>query len=687
MKYFIGLLLIILTISILSAQAEDLFISEYVEGSSYNKAIEIFNGTGETVNLSSYSLKKQTNGSGDFSNELMLEGNLANEDVFVIVNGNDNGDNLADSSFVDMVTSQQILSFNGNDAVALCFNSEPIDIVGVVDSDEDWGKNMTLVRQSYVEAPTTNYNTEEWIEYEENNFAYLGFHEFDGGTQDPTIIVTSPNGGEEWEQGSVHNITWTSLNFDDNVKIELEMVYSKTREVLVASTENDGSWEWNIPEDQEINEYYVIIISDADDDDPWDESDDTFSIIEEVEVTTYTIYEIQYSEDGPSPHVDELVSTSGVVTAVFYNQFFIQDGVGAWNGICVYPLIENVTVGDSITIEAIVTEYNGKTELTEVSSIENHGQTALPEPETILTGQISMPDTYNPESWEGVLVKMANVTVTNDDLGYGEWEIDDGIDTSAPCRVDDLGEYTYQPNIGDFFYSITGIVEYSYENFKLEPRTDNDLNTGGIEVSPTTLEFYTYESTEGLNFIIYNYSDSQITINSITQSGSLSEAMWEISPWEIELPYILEPMGELELTVVVALPVDFNSKEIIADTLFIESDAGNEQVTILFDTDLISSSENNNIIEPVYGLSNYPNPFNPQTTIHFETVDTAQNIDLTIYNLKGQIIKQFVDLKGKKSVIWNGLDEDKNPAASGIYLYELKVDGKISGLNKMILLK
>ena len=145
-----------------------------------------------------------------------------------------------------------------------------------------------------------------------------------GGTPQPTIIVTSPNGGEQWEQGSTHNITWISLNFTDNVKIELEQVWERTREVLVASTENDGEWEWNIPVGQLLSEWYVIIISDAIDGDPTDQSDGTFSIIEPIPVTTYTIYEIQYSPTGSSPHVGELVETTGVVTAIF--AYFLSNG-------------------------------------------------------------------------------------------------------------------------------------------------------------------------------------------------------------------------------------------------------------------------------------------------------------------------------------------------------------------------
>src|SRR5690606_32704155 len=56
--------------------ATDLFISEYVEGSSFNKGIELYNGTGAAVDLSNYSLLKQTNGAGDYGSELTLSGTL-----------------------------------------------------------------------------------------------------------------------------------------------------------------------------------------------------------------------------------------------------------------------------------------------------------------------------------------------------------------------------------------------------------------------------------------------------------------------------------------------------------------------------------------------------------------------------------------------------------------------------------
>ncbi|NQV19309.1 MAG: hypothetical protein HQ534_12305, partial [Armatimonadetes bacterium] len=287
-----------------------------------------------------------------------------------------------------------------------------------------------------------------------------------GGAPQPTIIVSSPNGGEQWEQGSTHDINWISINFTDNVKIELEQVYERTREILVASTENDGSWEWNIPIDQLISDWYVIIISDAIDGDPMDQSDDPFSIIEPIPITSYTIYEIQYSTTGPSPHVGELVETSGVVTAIFDLYFFIQDGDGAWNGIVIYPM-QTVAIGDEIVISGLVDEYFDKTEITDIINMTILGSADLPAPVIISTSDLA-----SSEDYEGVLVQVQNVTVTNEDLGYGEWEIDDG---SGPCVVGDLGDYTYVPVLNDFIYSITGVSDYTYEAFKLEPRDDVDI--------------------------------------------------------------------------------------------------------------------------------------------------------------------------------------------------------------------
>ncbi|MCD4818583.1 MAG: T9SS type A sorting domain-containing protein [Candidatus Cloacimonetes bacterium] len=87
---------------------------------------------------------------------------------------------------------------------------------------------------------------------------------------------------------------------------------------------------------------------------------------------------------------------------------------------------------------------------------------------------------------------------------------------------------------------------------------------------------------------------------------------------------------------------------------------------------------------------NYPNPFNPVTTISFElTIDNTENTEISIYNMKGQRIKKLEirDLKlGINKVIWDGTDGNNNQVSSGIFFYKLK-SGKFTATRKMILMK
>jgi hypothetical protein len=87
-------------------------------------------------------------------------------------------------------------------------------------------------------------------------------------------------------------------------------------------------------------------------------------------------------------------------------------------------------------------------------------------------------------------------------------------------------------------------------------------------------------------------------------------------------------------------------------------------------------------------LGNYPNPFNPETTIHFTTVKESV-VKLQVYNMRGQLVKTLVNAKlkaGKHSIVWNGRNENKEKVSSGIYLYKVS-SGEENRVNKMILMK
>jgi len=500
------------------------------------------------------------------------------------------------------------------------------------------------------------------------------------GAAIPTIIVSSPNGGEAWEQGSTHTIQWISMNFTDNVKIALDAINSDDRELLIASTENDGEWEWTIPTDQVVGDNYVITISDAADDDPSDSSDNPFSIIEPIVIPDYTIYDIQYSTTGPSPLEGELVQTTGVVTAVFANYFFIQDGPGAWNGIAIYPLQE-VAVGNEIIISGTVAEYNDKTEISDIIDMTILGNTNLPPAVTITTGELA-----ESEEFESVLVKVLNATVTADPGTYNEWEIDDG---SGACIVGAQGDYTYVPVLDDFIYCMKGVVDYAYAAFKLEPRNDDDISLQGIVVDPLELSFLTYNTcSEGLEFTISNLSNESIEINSMESQGEFPCGnSWQIEDFNLTLPYAIASGEELDFNVTVSLPVD-ESREIVTDLLDIETEIGNFQVTLNFDTSLNVETDPN-LISSDMQLSNYPNPFNPSTTISFNVPQTDLFTTIEIYNLKGQKVKQLFSAQlsaGQHSIVWNGTDDHGSQVTSGIYFYQLKA-GNLQQTGKMLLMQ
>jgi flagellar hook assembly protein FlgD len=102
------------------------------------------------------------------------------------------------------------------------------------------------------------------------------------------------------------------------------------------------------------------------------------------------------------------------------------------------------------------------------------------------------------------------------------------------------------------------------------------------------------------------------------------------------------------------------------------------------------AAEDNTIAVPVNALGqNYPNPFQSLTGIDFTLKDSSQPAKLTIYNLKGQVVKVLLDGKSKSvnnHLEWDGKDYAGNRAANGIYYYKLSTAGFVRS-RKMVLLK
>lgn len=190
----------------------------------------------------------------------------------------------------------------------------------------------------------------------------------------------------------------------------------------------------------------------------------------------HTIYEIQ--GQGPdSPYDGQVVTTRGIVTGVFAQGFYIEERPGGeWRGIYVYTTSSpTVSREDSVEVTGEIDEYWNLTEFTNDPTVTVLASgVSLPGPTDTTTGELGQ------EKYEGVYAVIHNLIVT-DTSGFGQydqWYVDDGsgvlmIDYSLMIGVQ--GSYAYQPIPGDTIAEIRGISNYSFWNYKLVPRRNNDI--------------------------------------------------------------------------------------------------------------------------------------------------------------------------------------------------------------------
>ncbi|MDC5697883.1 ExeM/NucH family extracellular endonuclease [Intrasporangium calvum] len=181
----------------------ELFISEYIEGSSNNKALEIYNGTGAPIDLGTgaYDVQVFFNGSASAGLTINLTGTVADGDVFVLAHGSATAAVLAEA---DQTNSSSW--FNGDDAVVLRKGTTVIDSIGQagVDPGYQWGsgdastENNTLRRKYTVTAGDSNAADAfdpsiEWDGFASDTVGGLGSHSLDAPPPPPP---TSPDCGE-----------------------------------------------------------------------------------------------------------------------------------------------------------------------------------------------------------------------------------------------------------------------------------------------------------------------------------------------------------------------------------------------------------------------------------------------------------------------------------------------------------
>lgn len=153
----------------------DLFISEYVEGSSYNKYIEIYNPTDQDVDLSNYKLAMHNySGSAEGGNdgglkEVVLTGTLQAKGVIVYKNSK-----AEKYTGTAEAISDDVMNFNGNDPVILYKGDNIIDYFGV--DNTAFGVDKTFRRKATITAPSSTYDASQWETLSKDDISGLGSH-------------------------------------------------------------------------------------------------------------------------------------------------------------------------------------------------------------------------------------------------------------------------------------------------------------------------------------------------------------------------------------------------------------------------------------------------------------------------------------------------------------------------------
>ena len=218
-----------------SSGCDELFFSEYAEGSSNNKYIEVYNPTANAISLSGYTVYQSGNG-GSYTNTFTTSATIASGGVYMIAA------NQADASILAVADTAMaypsIAHFNGDDAMILTYGTDTIDVIGVpgVDPGSSWTvgtgstANHTLVRKATVTSGSMDWSTGagEWDVYASNTWTYMGAHSsnciyvppaptFDSIVAISTITgvdasgVADSLGASKWIKGIV-----TTIDFDGN---------------------------------------------------------------------------------------------------------------------------------------------------------------------------------------------------------------------------------------------------------------------------------------------------------------------------------------------------------------------------------------------------------------------------------------------------------------------------------------
>jgi uncharacterized protein len=441
-----------LFIAAFSQSSSDLIISEYVEGSGNNKAIEFYNGTATAINLTSgnYVVQYYFNGSATAGTTIILTGTIATNGVFVLANASAS---FAASSFVNQTNNSTW--YNGDDAIVLRkggASGEIIDAIGQVgfDPGTEWGTGLVSTADNTIRRKFSTCSGDvnqtnifdpsvEWDGFATDNFSGLGTHTSSCSSGGQPIVINSAPlnftgvvGTTSTQQsytiqatGLVNDITITVPALSDfgialstggpyNSSITVPVAVANAAPVVVYvifTPQAAGLQSGNITHESGAASANLTVQGTA-----------------SAAGGTTRIYEIQ-GFGAASPFVGSAVTTEGIVTGNFQNAnqlngFFIQDTTGDANnltsdGIFIFDTAFKVTKGDYVRLTGSVAEVFAKTEIKSLTalSVLSSGNTII-NPVDINLPVAAITDM---ERYEGMLVRFPQTLTVSETFTLGRF--------------------------------------------------------------------------------------------------------------------------------------------------------------------------------------------------------------------------------------------------------------------------
>ena len=549
--YFFIITVFVTTLSF--GQASNLYFSMYGEGSSNNKWLEIYNGTGSDVDLGNYSVELYSNGAASATNTLTFTGGtmLTNGDVYVIYNASANAAIIANGDISSSVTF-----FNGDDAIALLEMGSVIDVIGQIGFDPGTAWNVgsttggtvnhTLVRKSDICDPNpigadsfgSDDATSEWTVYASDaEWGQIGSHV--GCSSAPTLFLTGlPASGSTIVVGPedlAGDLEFGTLNFtvgEPGTVTEGDgyigwIIYNVTDGNVIHDSGNIYDLSSPTPFIPLLpNKQYQLTSVLFDNSDQELVNPEAFYFL-----TANTLgYNAVADIAALRAHVDangeglyyEITGASLVThTDGFQNRKWIQDG--NISGILIYDtdgiIMTSYLVGDHVTgIKGQTSIVNGVLRLnptTDSGLIESSGNPVVPQIVTIASLN-SAPDDYESE-----LVELQNVSFVAGDgvatFATGtNYDVTDGVNTIIK-RTDFFGaDYIGQLIPSGFLPSIVAVAGEFNGTAQIYVRNMDDITLSNDNFDFASFSLFPNPTSNGIvNIVSTNNSPMEVRVFNI----------------------------------------------------------------------------------------------------------------------------------------------------------------------------